>query len=240
MNSRRLLRKPAARVVRDWGRQCLIGLGFVLTLAFGTLSYSGPDFSRMLELVMQHDGNAALKRFHNWQELIAASQNGSDLDRLKRVNDFFNRQISFAEDMVVWGQLDYWATPLETLGKGRGDCEDYVIAKYFTLRLIGIEPGRLRLVYVRARTGLGDAVSAQAHMVLAYYAQPDAEPLVLDNLISDIRTASRRPDLAPVFSFNNDGVFNGAPGQTDVKIGGIGRLSRWEDLLKRARGEGFE
>jgi hypothetical protein len=77
-------------------------------------------------------------------------------------------------------------------------------------------------------------------MVLAYYAQPDAEPLVLDNLISDIRTASRRPDLVPVYSFNNEGVFSGSPGVPDVKIGGIGRLSRWEDLLRRARAEGFE
>ena len=125
-------------------------------------------------------------------------------------------------------------------GQGRGDCEDYVIAKYFTLRHIGISPDRLRLVYVRARAGTGDAVAAQAHMVLAYYAQPDAEPLVLDNLISDIRTASRRPDLVPVYSFNNEGVFSGSPGVPDVKIGGIGRLSRWEDLLRRARAEGFE
>jgi hypothetical protein len=95
-------------------------------------------------------------------------------------------------------------------------------------------------VYVRVRTGTSDTAPPVAHMVLAYYAQPDAEPLVLDNLISDIRPASRRPDLVPVFSFNSDGIFSGAPGKTDEKIGGIGRLSRWEDLLKRARAEGFE
>jgi predicted transglutaminase-like cysteine proteinase len=215
-------------------------LGLVLALLFGAWSYSAPDLDRMLEIVVQREGPAAANRFQSWRILVSTGGIGSDLERLKRVNEFFNRQIVFAEDSLVWGQSDYWATLLETLGKGRGDCEDYVIAKYFTLRLVGLESNKLRLVYVRARTGSGDAVAAQAHMVLAYYAQPDAEPLVLDNLIGDIRPASRRPDLAPVFSFNNDGVFTGAPGQSDVKIGGIGRLSRWEDLLKRARAEGFE
>ena len=76
-------------------------------------------------------------------------------------------------------------------------------------------------------------------MVLAYYAQPEAEPLVLDNLINDIRPASRRPDLVPVFSFNSDGVFTGGAKET-APSAGTGRLSRWEDLLKRARAEGFE
>lgn len=194
----------------------------------------------MLEMVVQRGGNSAAQRFQSWRTLVLTNGGGTDLERLTRVNNFFNKNIAFAEDSVVWGQADYWATPLEALSQGRGDCEDYVIAKYFTLHLLGVAPERLRLVYVRARTGSTDAASAQAHMVLAYYAQPDAEPLVLDNLIGEIRPASRRPDLAPVFSFNNEGVFTGSPGKEDVKIGSIGRLSRWEDLLKRARAEGFE
>ena len=99
---------------------------------------------------------------------------------------------------------------------------------------------KLRLIYVRAKTGTADASPTQAHMVLAYYAQPDAEPLVLDNLIGEIRPASRRPDLVPVFSFNSDGVFTGVSGKDTKPAAGVGRLSRWEDLLKRARLEGFE
>jgi len=76
--------------------------------------------------------------------------------------------------------------------------------------------------------------------VLAYYAQPDAEPLVLDNLISEIRPASRRPDLSPVFSFNGQGIFMGTTSRELAPAVGSGRLSRWEDLLKRARAEGIE
>jgi hypothetical protein len=77
-------------------------------------------------------------------------------------------------------------------------------------------------------------------MVLAYYPQPEAEPLVLDNLIGDIRPASRRPDLVPVFSFNSEGVFTGVSAKDSNPAAGVGRLSRWEDLLKRAHAEGFE
>ena len=145
----------------------------------------------------------------------------------------------FVDDPDNWAQPDFWATPMESLGKGAGDCEDYAIAKYFTLRETGVAPNKLRLIYVRAKTGSGDGASFQAHMVLAYYAQPDAEPLVLDNLIGDIRSASKRPDLVPVFSFNSDGVFTAAS-KDGSPSAGTGRLSRWEDLLKRAVAEGFD
>ncbi|MEN9377224.1 MAG: hypothetical protein RL710_2381 [Pseudomonadota bacterium] len=238
MRDRQFYRELAPVIMADRVR-CWLWL-IILLWQFNVGSHSAVNFDRMLEAVVQRGGHVAAQKFQAWRSLVQAGKSGSDLDQLAKVNSFFNRQISFVDDVTVWGQVDYWATPLETLGQGRGDCEDYVIAKYFTLRHIGISPDRLRLVYVRARAGTGDAVAAQAHMVLAYYAQPDAEPLVLDNLISDIRTASRRPDLVPVYSFNNEGVFSGSPGVPDVKIGGIGRLSRWEDLLRRARAEGFE
>ncbi len=238
LRDRLFYRRLAPVIMADRVRWCLLLV--MLVWQFNLGSHSAVNFDRMLEALVQRGGHVAAQKFQAWRSLVQTGNAGADLDQLTKVNLFFNRQVSFADDAAIWGQADYWATPLETLGQGRGDCEDFVIAKYFTLRLIGIAPERLRLVYVRARTGTGEAVAAQAHMVLAYYAQPDGEPLVLDNLISDIRPASRRPDLVPVFSFNNEGVFSGSPGVPDVKIGGIGRLSRWEDLLRRARAEGFE
>ena len=80
----------------------------------------------------------------------------------------------------------------------------------------------------------------QAHMVLAYYATPDRAPLILDNLDGAIRPASQRTDLQPVFSFNSEGIFSGAAGREQAASGGLGRLSRWEDALRRIRAEGFE
>lgn len=209
---------------------------------FGSLqlmAYAVPSMDVLQQSFVQRWGNAALPRFAAWREQVASSNNGSEGERLRRVNDFVNRSITFGDDQTIWGQSDYWATPLETLGRAAGDCEDYAIAKYFTLLGIGIPAEKLRLIYVKAKIGAGDSALVQAHMVLAYYAQPDAEPLVLDNLLTDIRPASRRPDLVPVFSFNRDGVFTGVSGK-DSAVAGTGRLSRWEDLLKRTRQEGFE
>lgn len=203
-------------------------------------AYGGADFERLLSNFSQRWGSSVTARYSAWQSMLQTARTGSDLERLKRVNDFFNRQIKFAEDASIWSQPDYWATPLETLGLGAGDCEDFSIAKYYSLKEVGVSSERLRLIYVRAKTGSTDAVASQAHMVLAYYAQPESEPLVLDNLISEIRPASRRPDLVPVFSFNSEGVFTGVSGKEATPTAGTGRLSRWEDLLKRARAEGFE
>jgi predicted transglutaminase-like cysteine proteinase len=159
-----------------------------------------------------------------------------ELARLERINEFYNRHVLFSDDGVVWGTHDHWASPLETLARGAGDCEDYAIGKYFTLLAAGVPGVRLRLVYVRALIG-GPGGLLTPHMVLAYHATPGAEPLILDNLISEVRTASRRPDLQPVFSFNAEGLW---PGTETISSGNpADRLSRWRDVLAKARAEGF-
>jgi predicted transglutaminase-like cysteine proteinase len=143
--------------------------------------------------------------------------------------------MAFDDDYSVWGQSDYWATPLEMIGQGRGDCEDFAIAKYFSLLNLGVPVSKLRLVYVRAMLNGLDGPVQQAHMVLAYYATPNADPLVLDNLLPEIRPASQRTDLVPIFSFNSSGLWQGT-GNLSSKS----NLSRWQDLLTRARAEGFQ
>jgi predicted transglutaminase-like cysteine proteinase len=165
--------------------------------------------------------------------LLQQGRGQDDETRLQAVNQFFNRHVLFRTDVEIYGVADHWASPLETLGLGQGDCEDYAIAKYFSLVAMGIPVAKLRLVYVRAQIGS----STQAHMVLAYYAEPLAEPLILDNLIGELRPASRRPDLQPVFSFNSEGLWQGtgdAPAGDPVQ-----RLSRWREVLAKVRGEGF-
>jgi predicted transglutaminase-like cysteine proteinase len=160
----------------------------------------------------------------------------SELERLTLINTFFNKNIRFGTDPEVWEQEDYWATPLETLGRGAGDCEDFVIAKYFSLLALGVPETKLRFVYVRALLQQGQTLRVEPHMVLAYYKSPGADPLVLDNLASIIAIASQRSDLTPVYSFNKEGYFNGVL-RTALSKGT--RLSRWEDLLLRATNEGF-
>ena len=196
------------------------------------------DVSQLQASLRKLGGNP--KSFADWQQMLQESKELPIAARLKRVNEFFNRRIRFSSDQEIWHQSDYWATPMETLAKGAGDCEDFTIAKYFTLLNAGVPVEQLRLIYVKARIGGMNSNLQQAHMVLAYYESPDAEPLVLDNLITDIRPASRRMDLSPVFSFNSQGIFNGVDAKTKPETGGVTQLSRWSELLQRARAEGFD
>lgn len=176
----------------------------------------------------------------DWQRVLMDSKDLAVVDKLRRVNEFFNRRIQFSNDQQIWRQSDYWATPMETLAKGQGDCEDFTIAKYFTLLSMDVPMEQLRLIYVKARIGGSASTIQQAHMVLAYYPSSDTEPLVLDNLITDIRPAARRPDLQPVFSFNSQGIFSGAEAKAIPGTAGVTQLSRWSDLLRRAHDEGFD
>jgi predicted transglutaminase-like cysteine proteinase len=209
----------------------------VIILFSMTMVFSASPFDRLQKAFVQRWGTASLPRFQSWRALMDELPSLPEADRLKRVNEFFNRTTRFEDDWTVWGQEDYWATPIETLGKGAGDCEDFVIAKYFSLRIAGVQPERLKLIYVKAKIGGASSTVSQAHMVLAYYEQPESEPVVLDNLISDIRPASRRPDLVPVFSFNTDGIWVKGSSQPPASVD---RLSKWKDLLIRAHAEGFE
>lgn len=214
------------------------GRRLALAAALASCALSASDAEKMLSSLKRHGGAPAI--FRDWRQVIEESKAMGTQDRLRRINEFFNRKIQFADDQQIWGQADYWATPLETLAKAKGDCEDFTIAKYFTLIEAGLANEQLRLIYVKARIGGPASNLTQAHMVLAYYATPEAEPMILDNLITEIRPASRRSDLQPIFSFNSQGIWanptaSGVPGST-----GTGRLSRWQDLLNRARAEGFE
>jgi predicted transglutaminase-like cysteine proteinase len=210
--------------------------GWALLLALSVFMQAQAwDADRMLGAAARL-GPAAVRSAQALQALLASLLATDGEARLRVVNEFFNRRVMFENDSVVWGQNDHWASPLEMLAKGQGDCEDYAIAKYLTLLAAGMPSQQLRLVYVRAMLGGPDGV-AQAHMVLAYYERADAEPLILDNLINDIRPASRRPDLTPVFSFNADGMWQGT---ASTPAGDpVARLSRWRDVLAKARQEGL-
>ena len=201
----------------------LIGLGSAL---------ANWEFALIIEKAQSRYGNlgAAKQRIQAWDDLIKSSAGLAENQQLAEVNRFFNRQLRFTDDIRLWRANDYWATPIEALVKGAGDCEDYSIAKYFTLRRLGIPSEKLRITYVKALR------QNQAHMVLTYYSSPAAEPLVLDNLIGEIRPASQRKDLLPVYAFNAEGLY--LPGSNSKKSDSK-KLSRWQDLLQKMRAEGF-
>lgn len=172
-------------------------------------------------------GDKVELQLNNWGELVSTSVSQTDVEKLTRVNNYFNSEIAFTSDQSHWQKEDYWATPLESLGSKGGDCEDFVIAKYFSLIQAGIAQEKLRITYVKALK------LNQAHMVLAYYSAPRSEPLILDNLTSKILPASKRRDLSPVYSFNGLGMWLERMKGSSIRIGDPNRLNMWMDLLVR-------
>ena len=171
-------------------------------------------------------GEEAKRRLIAWQNLIKESSDLPEKEKLARVNNFFN-QVRFLDDIDHWKQKDYWATPLEFLISNGGDCEDFSIAKYYTLRELGVDIDKMSIAYVKALE------LNQAHMVLTYYDTPSSVPLVLDNLIADIKPASQRPDLLHVYSFNGDNLWLSKKGRRAQLVGTSERLGPWVKLQSR-------
>lgn len=217
----------------------LLAVLFLAALILVALPSNALDFVR-IEAVWQARFPSADKRtLERLRDMLQKTADENEDERLERVNDFFNRAVRFEDDRKIWGEEDYWATPLETLAVGRGDCEDIAIGKYYALLGAGVAVGKLRLVYVRATIDTRSGPAQQAHMVLAYYSSPTAEPLILDNLDGRIRPASRRSDLRPVYSFNSEAVWVGAAASARRDTS-TGQMTRWQDLQLRNRSEGFE
>ncbi len=228
---------PARDVARvaTWLRGVLLGvLAAVVVMA---LSVQAFDADRILKSAQKY-GPTGVANAKALQQVMASVTGKDDLTRIRAVNDFYNQRLAYMEDIDNWGLQDYWASPLESLGKGAGDCEDYAIGKYFTLTSLGMPHSKLRMVYVRASIA-GAPNGFVAHMVLAYYPTPDADPLVLDNLQPQIHPASERPDLAPVFSFNAEGLWQGV-GSIRANGDPMTRLSKWREVVARARQDGFQ
>lgn len=194
-------------------------------LSFSSISLELNE--ELFTFIQKRFGAQAVERLNQWEKIANLKKNISNVNKLKLVNSFFNKA-EFISDQKHWGKEDYWATPLELLATNGGDCEDYSIAKYFTLREMGVPMDKMKITYVKA------VKLNQAHMVLAFYPEPSADPLILDNLINDIKPASKRNDLVPVYSFNGEGLWlSKLRGQEGKRIGGSDKLKNWQELLTR-------
>lgn len=171
-------------------------------------------------------GKRAQIRLQKWQKLMKDLKNADERTKLKEVNDFFNKS-RFVDDIIHWKKKDYWATPVEFLVTNGGDCEDFTIAKYYTLKALGVNISKMSIAYVKALK------LNQAHMVLTFYSSPRAEPIVLDNLIPQIKKASKRKDLLHVYSFNGDNLWLSKKGRRANLVGSSDRLGPWVKLQKR-------
>lgn len=212
-------RRQASRWVVQlaWLLGCLISAAMAESLGLS---------AKLLDWVEQEYGVDGRARVVQLQTLVAQQRQAPAEDQLERVNRFFNA-VPYDSDWELWGAEDYWATPVEMLGTQGADCEDYAIAKYFTLLELGMPANKLRITYVKS------LALNQAHMVLAYYATPDGEPVILDNLTDEIQAAGKRDDLLPVYSFNGENLWLAVTRSQGTRVGGANRIKLWNKLRNK-------
>lgn len=199
---------------------------FTLLLANAPVNIS----SKQLIQIEKKYGSKAKRRVLLWDQMLVNAKNKKTLQKLKMVNDFFNK-ITYKTDKSHWKKNDYWASPFEFLGTGAGDCEDYAIAKYFALRSLGIPDSKLKITYVTLSRA--NKKFDEAHMVLNYYHQANKPPIVLDNVNKKLKLATSRKDLTPVYSFNAAGLWRAQNrGKTEQRTGS-NNLKNWKSLMER-------
>jgi predicted transglutaminase-like cysteine proteinase len=201
---------------------------FFILAALAAILISSPEFSiakAFMDKIEREYGPIAKKRAFYLVQMMNEARDLDDMGKMEKVNDFFN-QTPYASDKTTWGISDYWATRYEFIGKDRADCEDYVIAKYFTLKELGVPTSKLYMTYaksIRYKT---------AHLVLTYYETPKSIPLVLDNYNFKILPASVRDDLIPIYSFSGDELFNAKQAQIGKMVPASTRQKRpWDELV---------
>jgi predicted transglutaminase-like cysteine proteinase len=227
--------------MRTWFRTAtaIFCSGFIAAIATVTTSADlNINFNRFADQMRNQFPAERIQVADRWQELLDGLTGQTEREQVLQINAFFHRNIRYQTDQSLYGQNDYWASPLETLGHGRGDCEDWAIAKYISLRQLGISDDKLRLIYVRARIGGPNSRISEAHMVLGYYETPDAVPLIMDSLLGNVLPATQRDDLSPVFSFNAAGLWAGQ-GNSRANASPLARLSLWRDVIERMQQQGI-
>ncbi|WP_305843010.1 transglutaminase-like cysteine peptidase [Photobacterium leiognathi] len=193
------------------------------TLITATTSAFATDYVKPYSNYAIKYGEKGLDRLHKLNAIMDKHKNSSTETKLKVINNFFNK-FSYMSDIKLWGKDDYWASPIEFLGVGVGDCEDYAIAKHDALLRMGISNEKLRLIYVKTHS--------KSHMVLGYFDTDVSQPLILDNLSNNIVPVNIRTDLTQVYSFNENGLWVVKNGVSAL-AGNSNRLSLWNDVSTR-------
>ena len=193
-----------------------------------------PEFNLakpFLDKIEKEYGIYAKQRAVALVQMMNEARGLDEISKLEKVNDFFN-QTPYASDKSIWGTSDYWATRLEFIGKDKGDCEDFVIAKFFTLKELGVPSSKLYMTYAKSLR------YNAAHLVLTYYETPKSTPLVLDNYNYKIFPATQRRDLIPIYSFRGDELLKAKQAQIGKIISAATRQERqWDELVITQRKE---
>lgn len=168
----------------------------------------------------------------------------SDYEALEAFNVFVNRNVYTESDGVLYNEDDHWATPIEILRSGYGDCEDFALMKYVGLLASGVSPSKLAIGIGTVYHGdARDALGAKPHAALLYSEDGTfANPLVLDNYVTSIRPyrananeKKYRHDLVLKMRVNASGAFMMDSGRDAP----VALMNKFTDFTARAKREGF-
>jgi predicted transglutaminase-like cysteine proteinase len=193
---------PAPAVVEPFGLNAVrVTFGDILTKWNGVEA----DIRAESEILARCRDSMALcpAAAQKFLAVIADGRAHAGRARIGVVNRAINLAISPMSDFAQWGVLDRWSAPLATLATGRGDCEDYAIAKYVALREIGIAEDDLRLVIVR------DTTAQEDHAVVTV--RIEGSWIVLDNRWLTLVEDNEMRRMVPLFVLGHDGVKLFAP-----------------------------
>ncbi|RXJ98521.1 hypothetical protein CRU98_09110 [Arcobacter sp. CECT 8986] len=197
---------------------------FTLSLEAKKISLSQAEYNDILKSPNSKEISIRLVKYNR---LLKKAKDFPIIKKLAYTNSFYNKILP-VDDENKYNVDDYWATPKEFLIQGKGDCEDYAIAKYFTLLSLGVDKKKLFLSVVKVKG------EASYHMVLLYFPTLKSVPLVLDNLSHKVITFDKREKLIPKFIFNEYSAFilKDKKIYKKAKIN-WGKTNKWEVILKR-------
>ena len=124
-----------------------------------------------VEQMQNEYGDRAAQRLKNWDKVMKNAKAQEEQIKVRNINAYFNNY-QYRKDQYNWKAIEYWASFGEFIGKGTGDCEDYALAKYYSLRKLGVPASKLKL--------MSGKFLGRGHLILTY-TKEGKEPLVLDN-----------------------------------------------------------
>lgn len=130
---------------------------------------------------------------NKWNAMLAEAKTKKGLEQLAVVNDFFNA-VNFVEDSANYGQEDYWATPYEMMKRG-GDCDDYSIAKYISLKRLGVPESNMRIIILQDNN-LGGIMHAVLEVKVG------GKPYLLDNQAKAVTAEEDIFHYRPIYAIN--------------------------------------
>lgn len=193
---------------------------FFVTYSFSTEFYLNPYFENKLQ-----KDTRSYSIINNYIKFLNEISSLDKKNKIDKVNRYINAIIP-KYDVYNYKNEEYWATPYEFFSNGGGDCEDYVIAKKYTLTLLGIPSENMYFSIVKEKYIGGD------HMVLGLHVKSDNSFMVLDNLSTKVLSFEKRVDLKPIFLFNANGFYRLNKKQDLVKIDKIS-IAAYNDFRKR-------